>query len=218
MRGAAAPGRSRRTRRRDWLRAGAVAAAMVAGLAGSAGAQGSKPFTLEARGGLAYPMETFDQGAKVGFLVGATAKYSPLPFISLYGGWDFARFGAEDDAGFAGVDTRVKDSGLRIGGELGVPLAGLMSGIAPYFQAGVTFTRARVDVSGDESGTLEFESEVTRGFEVGGGGRIWVAPSFSITPEIRYRRTRPDFDEAPPLGIANEVAYLVTSLGVNLHF
>ena len=50
---------------------------MVAGLAGSAGAQGSKPFTLEARGGLAYPMETFDQGTKVGFLVGATAKYSP---------------------------------------------------------------------------------------------------------------------------------------------
>jgi hypothetical protein len=212
------PARSRSRRRGDWLRTGAIAAALLAVLVGSAAAQGAKPFTVEARGGLAYPMETFDQGAKVGFLAGATAKYSPLPFISVYGGWDFARFGAEDDAGFAGVDTWVKDSGLRVGGELGVPLAGLMSGIAPYFQAGVTFTRARVDVSGGEAGTLEFESDVTRGFEVGGGARIWVAPSFSITPEIRYRRTRPDFEEAPPLEIANEVAYLVTSLGFNLHF
>lgn len=218
MRSPARPAPPRGPRPGVRLRACAVAAAMTLGWVGAAAAQGIKPFTVEARGGLAYPMETFDQGAKVGYLLGLTAKVSPLPFVSLYGGWDRARFDAEDDAGFAGVDTRVTDSGLRVGGELGVPLAGLMSGIAPYFQAGATFTRARVDVSGDETGTLEFESDVTGGFELATGARIWLAPSFSLTPEVRYRRTRHDFEEAPPLQIANEVAYLVTSLGINIHF
>jgi opacity protein-like surface antigen len=214
----AVPARPGRSGPGGRMRAVLLAAVFTLGAAGAAAAQGARPFTLEARGGLAFPLESFDPGAQTGFLVGATAKYSPIPFLSLYGGWDFARFGAEDDAGFTGVATRVTDSGLRVGAELGVPLVGLMSGIAPYVQGGATFSRIRVEADEDPSGTLDFESSVTRGFEVGAGARISVAPSFSLTPEVRYRRTRPEFDETPSIDIAAEVAYLAASLGFNLHF
>ena len=99
--------------------------------AGGVAAQGIFPFTVEARGGLAFPTDEFDPGVEAGYLVEATAKYSPLPFVSVYAGWSFASFGAEDYGAFAGADMEVHDSGVRLVGELGVPLVWLLSGVAP---------------------------------------------------------------------------------------
>ena len=198
--------------------AAVLCVAALTGSAENAPAQGARPFTIEARGGLAFPMEEFDPGAKAGYLLEGTAKVSPLPFVSLYAGWSFAEFGAEDDAGFAGVDTRVRDPGARVGGELGVPLVGLMIGIAPYLQVGALFNRAEVEVVGDDSGTLGFRSDRTRGLEVAGGLRTSLLSVLSVTPELRYRKYEPRFDVPPAIGLADEIAYLVASLGLTFHF
>jgi opacity protein-like surface antigen len=195
-----------------------VTAAALTGSSDRAAAQGILPFTMEARVGAAFPAAEFDPGAKAGYLLEATAKYSPLPFVSVYAGWSVAAFGAKDDAGFAGMDTRVRDSGLRLGGELGVPLVGLMIGVAPYVQAGALFNRAEVEVVGDESGTLGFKSRRTPGFEIAGGLRTSLIRSISITPELRYRRYNPEFEAEPEIGLADEVAYVVASLGFTFHF
>lgn len=200
------------------LIAALVCIAALTGSPANAASQGAFPFTIEARGGLAFPMEAFDPGAKAGYLLEGTAKVSPLPFVSLYAGWSFAQFGVEDDAGFAGVDTRVQDAGARVGGELGVPLVGLMIGIAPYLQVGALFNRAEVEVVGDDSGTLGFRSDRTRGFEVAGGLRTSLLPVLSVTPELRYRKYEPSFETAPAIALVDEIAYLVASLGLTFHF
>lgn len=183
-----------------------------------AAAQGLLPFTLEGRGGLAVPIDGFASRAEAGYLVEATAKLSPLPFVTIYGGWSFAEFGADSDAAIAGLDTRLRDSGLRVGGELAVPLAGLMSGVAPYLQIGMLFNRAEVRVSGDGTNTLGVESDRTQGLELGTGARVALGRRFSIVPEVRYRSYTPDFETAPTVDIASEVKYIAGSVGVTLHF
>lgn len=195
----------------------AVLAALPLAAAGAAG-QGVSPFTLEARAGMAIPVDHFASGAEAGYLVEATAKLSPLPFVTVYGGWTFAAFPADGDAGVAGLATDLQDSGFRFGGELSAPLAGLMSGAAPYVQAGLLFNRAEIRVSGDGTNTLGMKSDRTRGFEVGTGARITLRRRLAIVPEVRYRSYDPDFPQDPAVDIADEVSYVAASLGVTFHF
>jgi opacity protein-like surface antigen len=181
-------------------------------------AQGILPFTVEARAGMAFPVDEFASGVEAGFLLEATAKLSPLPFATLYGGWSYAVFAAEGDAGVAGLDSSVRDSGLRFGGEVSAPLAGLAMGVAPYLQAGILINRAEIRVQGDATNTLGGKSERTRGFELGTGVRVTLARRIAIVPEIRYRSYDPEFDVAPTIDIANELSYVAASLGVTFHF
>lgn len=186
--------------------------------AAPAAAQGISPFTLEGRAGVAFPVDGFASGVDAGYLVEATAKISPLPFATLYGGWSFAAFPADGDAGVAGLAEDVQDSGFHLGGELAVPLAGLLSGVAPYAHAGAIFHRAELRVSGDGSGTLGMKSDWSRGWEFGGGVRVRLARRVALLPEIRYRAYDPEFENEPAIGIADQVSYVAGSLGVTLHF
>jgi opacity protein-like surface antigen len=185
--------------------------------AAPAAAQGISPFTIEGRAGVGFPIDDFASGVEAGYLLEATAKLSPLPFITIYGGWSFAEFAADGDAGVAGLETNIRDSGMRLGAEVSVPLVGLI-GIAPYLQAGATFNRAEIRVAGDGSNTLGAESDRTRGLELGTGVRVTLARRIALVPEIRYRSYEPEFDVAPTIGIANEISYVAASLGVTFHF
>ena len=63
--------------------------------AAPAAAQGILPFTVEGRAGMAFPVDDFASGVEAGYLLEATAKLSPLPFATLYGGWSYAEFAAD---------------------------------------------------------------------------------------------------------------------------
>ena len=186
--------------------------------AAPAAAQGILPFTVEGRAGMAFPVDDFASGVEAGYLLEATAKLSPLPFATLYGGWSYAEFAADGDAGVAGLETDVRDSGFRLGAELSMPLAGLMMGVAPYLQAGVLFNQAEIRVSGDGTNTLGMKSDRTRGLELGTGVRITLARRIAIVPEVRYRSYEPDFATAPTVDVAGEVSYVAVSLGATFHF
>src|SRR5690606_17518400 len=111
-----------------------------------------------------------------------------------------------------------KDSGWRLGGEVGVPLVGLATGIAPYAQAGVILNRTRIDLAGEQADEASRRSDRSGGFEVAGGIRISIARSISITPELRYRAHDPEFVGDAEVGPAREIRYLVPGLGVTYHF
>ncbi|HEX6923845.1 MAG TPA: hypothetical protein VF167_00340 [Longimicrobiaceae bacterium] len=87
-------------------------------------AQGILPFTLGGRMGLAIPVDDFAAHAETGYVTEVLLKASPLPFATLYGGWSFAEFGVDSESAIAGLDTKVRDSGFRAGGELSVPWQG----------------------------------------------------------------------------------------------
>lgn len=181
-------------------------------------AQGVFPFTVEVRGGGAFPTGDLGSATSPGYLAEVTAKYSPLPFVSVYGGYAHAEFAVGRSDALSVIARRIKDSGWRLGGEVGVPLVGLATGIAPYAQAGAIFNRTRIGLAGDQAAEPSRHSDRSIGFEVAGGIRISVTRSFAITPELRYRAHDPEFAGDVEVGPAREIRYLVPGLGVTYHF
>lgn len=180
-------------------------------------AQGLLPFTVGGRVGMAIPVDDFASAAEAGYLTEVAAKFSPLPFVTLYGGYSLAEFGMDSDAAVAGLDTKIRDSGFRAGGEVAVPLAGLLSGVAPYLQLGALFNRAEVRVRGDGSNTLGVKSDRSTGFELGAGARVKVARRLSVVPEVRYRSYEPQFPTESEMQI-DELSYLAATFALTLHF
>jgi len=181
-------------------------------------AQGILPFTLGGRMGLAIPVDDFAAHAETGYVTEVLLKASPLPFATLYGGWSFAEFGVDSESAIAGLDTKVRDSGFRAGGELSVPLAGLLSGVSPYLQVGAIFNRAQVRVRGDGTNTLGVKSDRSTGMEVGVGTRVMLVHRLSIVPELRYRSYDPEFAQEPEVQIGDRLSYLALTLALTFHF
>lgn len=186
--------------------------------AAPAAAQGFLPFTVEGRAGLAVPVDDFAPGIETGYFAEATAKYSPLPFTTLYLGWTAAEFGVSDERAPAQMNVTIRDSGLRAGGELSVPLSGLMSGIAPYVQVGALFNKAQVRVSGDSDAELRVTSDRSTGLDLGAGVRVKVSRHVLVAPEVRFRRYHPDFDSEVAAALVDQLSYLGIGLGVSFHF
>lgn len=186
--------------------------------AASAAAQGISPLSVETRAALAVPVDGFASRSEIGGLLEATIRFAPIPFVAAYAGWTLADFGIDAGASVAGLDTRMRDTGFRAGAELSVPLAGLLSGVAPYVHGGIIFNRARVRVAGDGTSTLARHSERTRGHEAGVGARIKLLRRISIVPEMRYRSYEPGYGDDPPGGADGRLTYLSAGLGLAAHF
>lgn len=183
-----------------------------------AAAQGISMFTAEARAGLAFPVDDFAARGEVGALVEGTLRFAPLPFVAAYAGYSLADFGIDSGASMAGLDMRLRDTGVRAGAELSVPLAGLLSGVAPYAHAGLLFNRARIRVEGDGTNTLSVKSDRSRGHEVGIGARVKLRRHLAIVPELRYRRYDPEYPDGPSGGSGGPVSYLSAGIGISAHF
>lgn len=186
--------------------------------AAHAAAQGISMFTVEARAGLAIPVDDFASRGEVGALVEGTLRVAPLPFVAAYAGWSLADFGIDSGASMAGLDMRLRDTGVRAGAEISVPLAGLLSGVAPYVNAGFIFNRARIRVPGDGTNTLPVKSDRTRGHELGIGARVKLIRRLSIVPEVRYRSFDPEYPDGPSGGSGGPVSYVSTGIGIAAHF
>lgn len=200
------------------LLAALLALAALPLAAAPAAAQGISMFTLEARAGMAFPVDDFAGRGEVGALVEGTVRLAPLPFVAAYAGWSMADFGIDAGASMAGLDTRLRDTGIRAGAELSVPLAGLLSGVAPYINAGLLFNRARVRVPGDGTNTLPAKSDRSRGHEIGVGARVKLIRRLSIVPELRYRSYDPEYPDGPSGNSGGRVSYLAAGVGIAAHF
>lgn len=186
--------------------------------AAPAAAQGFFPFTIEGRAGLAVPVDDFAPGIETGYFGELTAKYSPLPFTTLYLGWTAAEFSMSAERAPEATSVTLRDSGVRFGGELSVPLSGLMSGIAPYAQVGALFNRAQVRSDGEEGASFRESSERTTGLDLGAGVRIKINRHISVAPEVRFRRYHPDFENEAAAALVDQLSYLGIGLGASFHF
>ena len=195
----------------------AAAAAMLVCAAPVAGhAQSVIPFAVEARGGLAFPTsETLKDNYDVGYELGATAKVSVLPMLRLYGGYQYTEFTAKDVGGGSGDSSlKLKDQGFRAGGELGVPLLGMATGLSPYVLGGATYDVTSSAVQFVEGTEVVGKSDRTFGYELGAGLDFHMSPLLSLRPEVRYRSYKPDFG-----GSHNpDLSYVDASVGFEFHF
>jgi hypothetical protein len=191
---------------------GLLAIALVA--ASDAQAQGILPFSIEARGGLAFPTSDFPTGnggvgeAENGVGFGVNAAFNFLPGVAVYGGWDRVTFGAGDTL-LGGGDAEFIDQGFAVGGKLSLPL-GLLVGVSPWVKAGALIRT--LDLEGNEGESL-FAGEASgrsTGFEVGAGVDIPLGLVLSFTPGVTYRTYKPDFGGESD----DAVSYVDVSLGL----
>jgi opacity protein-like surface antigen len=188
-----------------------------AALAHPARAQTLLPFSLEARGGVVLPQGDFDDGANTGWSAGGAVHYHVAPMVSIYGGFEHARFATDDDADFEGVDTNITDQGFRLGARFSVPL-GSLTGVGPWVEGGATLNRTSINLKDPDSGTaLSFDSDRSVGFEVGAGLSFAVAPKVSITPGVRYRTHTAKFSDIDGEGDESEVDANYFSIDLGVH-
>lgn len=185
----------------------------AAALAAPASAQTVLPLSFEVRGGVVLPQGDFDDGANTGFIVGGTVHYRVAPIASIFAGFEHAKFGIDDDSDFGDVDADITDQGFRLGARFDVPLAG-MTGISPWIEGGATFNKTSINFSDDDA-SVGVDSDRSVGFEVGAGLAFNVAPKISITPGVRYRSHKAEFDFD---GGSEEfdVNYFAIDLGVHI--
>lgn len=190
---------------RKLVSSGVLVAALLA--VSEVQAQGILPFSLEARGGLAFPTGDFPGGeAENGVGFGVNATFNFLPGVAVYGGWDRATFGAGDGV-LGGGDAEYVDQGFAVGGKLSLPLA--MMGMSPWVKAGALIRE--LDLEGDDGASLFLGDGPGRstGFEAGLGVDIPLGLVLSFTPGVTYRTYKPDFGNNDA-----SVSYVDVSLGL----
>lgn len=194
-----------------------VAPALLLGaaLAHPARAQSILPLSFEARGGVAIPTGDFDDGAGTGWSVGGAVFYRVVPMVSVYGGFEHARFSTDSDADFEGIDSNLTDDGFRLGARFDVPF-GALTGVSPWVEGGATFNRTSIHLSDDTGSSVSVDSDRSVGFEVGGGLSFNVAPRISLTPGVRYRSHTADFGDTTDGPAKVDVNHLTVDLGVHI--
>jgi hypothetical protein len=193
----------------------APALLLGAALAHPARAQSVLPLSLEARGGAAIPTGDFSDGIGTGWSVGGAVFFRAAPMVSVYGGFEHARFGIDQDADFEGIDANVTDNGFRLGARFDVPF-GSLTGVSPWVEGGATFNRTSLNASDDSGASASFGSDRSVGFEVGAGLAFNVAPRISLTPGVRYRAHQADFSDTDEELGELDVNYFTIDLGVHI--
>ena len=192
---------------------GLVALAAVA-LAGSAQAQAIpvSPFSVEVRGGLAFPTGDLDDFADSGITVGANGTYMFTPMLGLYAGFTYNAFGLPEEADELDIDGSVNTYGLDAG--LKAMFATPTLPVTPFLKGGLVYHKIEVEIEDVDLGE-ELESDSGLGFEVGGGVMVPLGPRLSFTPAVSYTSFKPKFDGED--GDDNVTSFRV-DVGLNIRF
>lgn len=180
---------------------------MCAWAAAPAQAQGA--FTVEVRGGVNTPTETFvDTDLERGVGLEGTVAFRVMPRVSVYGGWDWNRRSVEDR--LFGAEGRLVDAGYVFG----VKFTPATSRFSPWLRAGALYNNVELE---DANGRAIAETDRVWGWEAGAGIDVPIGGSLRLTPGVRYRRFEPSLG----LGSAtfeSTLAYVVLDVGLAIRF
>lgn len=168
---------------------GLLALATVA-LAGNAQAQAIpvSPFSVEVRGGLAFPTGDLEDVAESGITVGANGTFMFTPMLGLYAGFTYNAFGLPEEADELGVDGSINTYGLDAG--LKAMFATPTLPVSPFVKGGLVYHKLELDIEDVDLGE-EDDTDFGLGFEVGGGVMVPLGPRLSFTPGVSYTSFKP---------------------------
>ena len=194
---------------------GLLALAAVA-LAGSAQAQAIpvSPFSVEVRGGLAFPTGDLDDVADSGITVGANGTYMFTPMLGLYAGFTYNSFSLGEEADELGVDGSINTYGLDAG--VKAMFATPTLPVTPFLKGGLVYHKLELDIEGLDLGD-EDESDFGLGFEVGGGVMVPLGPRLSFTPAVSYTSFKPSY-EGDDEDDEESVTSFRVDVGLNIRF
>ena len=162
----------------------AIVGAGMALLLAAAPLQAQDSWSLELRGNAAVPTsEIAGDELKTGVGLEANVGYRFYEHMSLYAGWDWTHFGANES--FAGPDMDFEETGYVLGMRWEHPFRSERGhGLAAWVRAGGTYKHIEVE---DDEGEIVGDSGHGLGWEVGAGLSIPLTASWRLTPGIRYK-------------------------------
>ncbi|HEX8674896.1 MAG TPA: outer membrane beta-barrel protein [Longimicrobium sp.] len=194
---------------------GLVALAAVA-FAGSAQAQAMpvSPFSVEVRGGLAFPTGDLNDVADSGITVGANGTYMFTPMLGLYAGFTYNSFSLGEEADDLDVDGSVNTYGFDAGVKamFGSPTLP----VTPFLKGGLVYHKLQLEIEDIDLGEDD-DTDFGLGFEVGGGVMVPLGPRLSFTPAVSYTSFKPNFqgeDETDE----DKVNSFRVDVGLNIRF
>ncbi len=194
---------------------GLVALAAVA-LAGSAQAQVMpvSPFSVEVRGGLAFPTGDLADVADNGITVGANGTFMFTPMLGLYAGFTYNSFSLGDEFEALGVDGSINDYGLDAGVKAMFATPALP--VSPFLKGGLVYHKLELDLEGVDLGE-DNDTDYGLGFEVGGGVMVPLGPRLSFTPAVTYSSYKPKSD-GQEQDDDEKVSSFRVDVGLNIRF
>lgn len=189
----------------------ALTAAIFA-FAASASAQ--EPWTVEVRGGAAFPTVDIvdDLGTGNGVALAGSVAYRFMPHLGAYVGWDWVYFNPEES--FAGPDVDFEGTGYVAGLRFEHPISDAVP-FDGWLRAGVRYDHLELE---DASGELIAGTDRDVGFEVGGGVAVWVAERWSVTPGVRYRAVSHDVQTGVNTTDEADLRHVLVEVGVVYRF
>jgi opacity protein-like surface antigen len=164
----------------------------------AADASAQSRLSLEGRVGAAIPTGDLSDGdAGTGLALAAEAMYSFSPILTGYIGVSRDAFSCDDEDFCEDLSSSGLQGGLKF-------LLAREGSLLPWVRLGLI--GQSLDL-GDE------DTDMSLGFEAGGGLDIDVSPRFAVVPGVHYRSYSPDFDPGDL-----DVRYFVLSLGGHIHF
>jgi hypothetical protein len=192
---------------------GLVALAALA-LAGTAQAQAVpvSPFSVEVRGGLAFPMNDLDDVADSGITVGANGTFMFTPSVGLYAGFTYNSFSLGQEAEDLDLDGSINTYGFDAGLKAMFPSPTLP--VTPFVKGGLVYHKLELDVEGVDLGD-EDDTDFGLGFEAGAGVMVPLGPRLSFTPAMSYTTFRPNYQGEND---GDNVTSFRVDVGLNIRF
>lgn len=189
----------------------AVMAAVLV-LPSSAAAQ--QPWTLELRGGGAFPTVDIvgDLGTGNGIALEGSIAYHFVPYLAAYVASDMVRFSPENS--FAGSDVDFEGTGYVAG----LRYERAVIEAVPFdvwARGGVRYDHLKLE---DASGDAIAGTGREMGFEIGAGVSVRVAEGWLVTPGARYRAVTHDVQLSPSRTEEAELRHVVVDVGVSYRF
>jgi hypothetical protein len=156
--------------------------------------------SFEARIGATFPAGEFkDNGLETGLALGADLMYSLSPILTAYAGASRDAFNCD----------RSEDECLR-----DYWSGGFQAGLKYLLQrTGDALPWVRGGVVGQKMDIGPRDSDLSLGFEVGGGIDFDISPQLALVPALHFRRYEADVGSDD-----FTVSYLTLSVGAHLHF
>lgn len=146
--------------------------------------QAQSRWSMEFRGNAAVPTtEVAGDELSTGVGFEGNVGYRFFEHMSLYAGWDWTHFNADES--FAGPDMDFEETGYVLGLRWEHPFSGERGeGMAGWIRGGATVKHIEVE---DDEGEIIAESGHGLGWEVGAGLSLPLGSSWQLTPGLRYK-------------------------------
>ena len=162
---------------------------------------------MEFRTGASFPMKDLgDADLTTGIGFEGVFSYRLMPHLSVYGGWSWTKFMAENS--FAGSDMDFEETGYTFGLKFVHPIG--ESRLSYLIAGGGTYNHIEVE---NAEGEMISDSGHGMGWQIEGGIVVPIGESVNLVPGVRYRsltRSIPNGGTDVPV----QLSYISLGVGV----